>query len=120
MAASHLGQNRLDRAFTAFANLVARRTGSQWSMLITAGLVLVSLAIAGIAATNLLISIVTLLMGSFFRTTQSRDSAAIHLKLDEIVKVEPAARDTIRGTEQRSSSRSRSPRRTGPPTVRHG
>ena len=69
-------------------------------MVIAAALVVVSLAVAGIETTNLLISIVTLLMVFVLQNTQNRDSAAIHLKLDEIVTVEPAARDHIRGTEQ--------------------
>ena len=93
-------QREIARAFTSFATEVAKRTGSHWAMLIAAALVLVSLAVAGIETTNLMISIVTLLMVFVLQNTQNRDSAAIHLKLDEIVKVEPAARDTIRGTEQ--------------------
>ena len=103
MATSKIEQGRLDRAFMGFATQVARRTGSQWAMVIAAVLVLVSLALAGIETTNLLISIVTLLMVFVLQNTQNRDSAAIHLKLDEIVTVEPAARDHIRGTEQRSA-----------------
>jgi low affinity Fe/Cu permease len=36
------------------------------------------------------------------QNTQNRDSAALHLKLDEIVRVEPEARDDVRGVESRS------------------
>lgn len=103
MSPPNAEQSRIDRTFTAFATSVAKRTGSHWAMSIAAALVLVSLAVAGIETTNLLISIVTLLMVFVLQNTQNRDSAAIHLKLDEIVKVEPAARDTIRGTEQMSA-----------------
>jgi low affinity Fe/Cu permease len=86
----------------AFATQVAKRTGSQWAMVIAAVLVLMSLVLVGVETTNLLVSIVTLLMVFVLQNTQNRDSAAIHLKLDEIVTVEPAARDDIRGTELKS------------------
>jgi low affinity Fe/Cu permease len=35
------------------------------------------------------------------QNTQNRDSAALHLKLDEMVRVEPEARDDVRGVESR-------------------
>jgi low affinity Fe/Cu permease len=51
--------------------------------------------------TNLVISIVTLLMVLVLQNTQNRHSAALHLKLDEVVRAEPEARDELRGVESR-------------------
>ncbi len=50
--------------------------------------------------TSLVLSISTLLMVFVLQNTQNRNSASIHLKLDEIVTVEPAARNAVRGSEE--------------------
>jgi low affinity Fe/Cu permease len=92
----------LDRFFTAFSNEVAKWTGSHWAFLIAAFLVVLSLVAFGVETTNIAISIVTLLMVFVLQNTQNRDSAALHLKLDEIVRAEPEARDDVRGVESRS------------------
>jgi low affinity Fe/Cu permease len=92
----------LDRFFTAFSNEVAKWTGSHWAFLIAAFLVVVSLAAYGVEQTNIAISIVTLLMVFVLQNTQNRDSAALHVKLDEIVRAEPEARDDVRGVESKS------------------
>jgi low affinity Fe/Cu permease len=42
--------------------------------------------------------VVTLLM-VFLQNTQNRDSAALHVKLDEVVRVDPKARDELLGAE---------------------
>jgi low affinity Fe/Cu permease len=94
--------NGLDRFFTTFSNEVAKWTGSHWAFLIAAVLVVASLAGFGIERTNIAISIVTLLMVFVLQNTQNRDSAALHLKLDEIVRAEPQARDDVRGVESKS------------------
>jgi low affinity Fe/Cu permease len=88
--------------FSHFSTFVAKWTGSHWALLIAAGLVLVSLSSFGVDITNIAISIVTLLMVFVLQNTQNRDSAALHLKLDEMVRVEPAARDDVRGVESKS------------------
>jgi low affinity Fe/Cu permease len=92
----------MDRFFTAFSNEVAKWTGSHWAFLIAAIVVVVSLAGFGVERTNIAISIVTLLMVFVLQNTQNRDSAALHLKLDEIVRAEPEARDDVRGVESKS------------------
>ena len=56
----------------------------------------------GVEITNIGISVVTLLMVFVLQNTQNRDSAALHLKLDEVVRVEPEARDDVRGVESKS------------------
>ncbi len=63
---------------------------------------IVGLLTTEIEETNLAISIVTLLMVFVLQNTQNRHSAALHLKLDEVVRAEPEARDEIRGVESRS------------------
>lgn len=103
MPRSQIGEdNRLDRFFTEFSNWVAKYTGSHWTFTIVAILVVVSLLFAGVEITNISISIVTLLMVFVLQNTQNRDSAALHLKLDEIVRAEPEARDDVRGVESKS------------------
>lgn len=47
---------------------------------------------------------ITLLMVFVLQNTQNRDSAALHLKLDEIVHAEPDAREDVRGMELKSEA----------------
>ncbi|HET9249063.1 MAG TPA: low affinity iron permease family protein [Actinomycetota bacterium] len=91
----------LDHSFSAFATWVARWTGSQWAFIAATLLVIVGLLATDMATTNLVISIVTLLMVLVLQNTQNRHSAALHLKLDEVVRAEPEARDELRGVESR-------------------
>jgi low affinity Fe/Cu permease len=98
------GGSGADRFFTAFSTLVAKWTGSHWTFAIVAVLVVVSLVTIGVEETNIAISIATLLMVFVLQNTQNRDSAALHLKLDEIVHAEPDARENVRGVEQKSES----------------
>jgi len=92
---------RRDQPFTSFATWVARWTGSQWAFIVAALLVLVGLLTTDMQTTNLAISVVTLLMVLVLQNTENRHSAALHLKLDEVVRAEPEARDEIRGVESR-------------------
>ena len=88
--------------FSDFSSLVAKWTGSHWALLIAAALVVVSLSLVGVEITNIAISIATLLMVFVLQNTQNRDSAALHLKLDEMVRVQPEARDDVRGVESKT------------------
>ena len=92
---------RMDHPFTLFATWVARWIGSQWAFIAAVLLVLVGLLTTNMQTTNLVISVVTLLMVLVLQNTQNRHSAALHLKLDEFVRAEPEARDEIRGAESR-------------------
>jgi low affinity Fe/Cu permease len=92
----------MDAFFTAFSAEVAKWTGSHWAFLVAAAVVVVSLLGFGVELTNIAISIVTLLMVFVLQNTQNRDSAALHLKLDEIVRAEPEARDDVRGVESKT------------------
>ena len=91
-----------DCFFTTFSNEVARWIGSHWVFLVAAVLVVVSLTAFGIELTNIAISVVTLLMVFLLQNTQNRDSSALHLKLDEIVRAVEGARDDVRGVESKS------------------
>jgi low affinity Fe/Cu permease len=54
--------------------------------------------------TNIAISIATLLIVFVLQNTQNRDSAALHLKMDEMIHAEPDAREVVRGTEIKSEA----------------
>jgi low affinity Fe/Cu permease len=95
-------RGRAHTSFADFSTLVAKWTGNHWAFLVAATLVVVSLGLFGVELTNIAISIVTLLMVFILQNTQNRDSAALHLKLDEVVRVEPEARDDVQGVESRS------------------
>lgn len=107
MSAGTGGQNHVDRFFTGFSTWVAKWTGSHWAFFIAAALVVSGLLLVGVEITNIAISIVTLLMVFILQNTQNRDSAALHLKLDEVVRVEPEARDDVRGVESKSEEQIR-------------
>jgi len=51
---------------------------------------------------NLALSIVTLLLLPILQATQNRDGAALQAKLDELIKVNHDARNTLIGLENRS------------------
>jgi low affinity Fe/Cu permease len=91
----------MEHSFSSFATWVAKWTGSQWAFIVAAFLVLVGLLTTDMATTNLVISIVTLLMVLVLQNTENRHSAALHVKLDEVVRAEPEARDDLRGVESR-------------------
>ena len=96
-----MSEERLDTHsfFARFATAVAKAMGSHWAFAVVSALVVVSLLAFGVAKTNFVISAATLLMVFVLQNTQNRDSAALHLKLDEMVRVEPEARDRLRGAE---------------------
>jgi low affinity Fe/Cu permease len=95
-------RNRTHRFFANASTAVARATGNHWAFFVAAALVFMSLLFLGVEITNVAISIVTLLMVFVLQNTQNRDSAALHLKIDEVVTVVPDARDDIRGAETKS------------------
>ena len=90
--------------FARFATVVARWMGSHWAFAVVSALVVLSLLTLGLAKTNFVISAATLLMVFVLQNTVNRDSAAEHLKLDEVVRAEPEARDRIQGAETKPQS----------------
>jgi len=93
----------MDRFFTAFAWHVAKWTGSHWTFAVVAVPVVVSLVTIGVEGHHIAISL-TLLMVFVLQDTQNRDSAALHLKLDEMIHAEPDAREIVRGIEVKSEA----------------
>lgn len=76
--------------------------GSHWALLLAAALVLIGLLTMGAVRTNIAISVVTLLMVFILQNTQNRDSAALHVKLDEIITHQEGPRDELAGLESKS------------------
>lgn len=76
--------------------------GSHWAVVIAAALVVVGLAFFGLDDTNIAISIATLLMVFILQNSQNRDSAALHVKLDEIITHLEGPRDDVAGIEAKS------------------
>jgi low affinity Fe/Cu permease len=54
-----------------------------------------------IGGTSLAISCLTLLLLPILQATQNRDGAALHAKLDELIKASADARNTLIGLEYR-------------------
>jgi low affinity Fe/Cu permease len=93
---------RISKFFSAFSNWLAKWMGSHWAFVGAAILVLVGLLTLGVEDTNIAISVVTLLMVFVLQNTQNRDSAALHLKLDEIITHLHGPRDELAGVESKS------------------
>jgi low affinity Fe/Cu permease len=88
--------------FSVFSNWLAKWTGSHWAFSIAAAVVVVSLLVLGINRTNIAISVVSLLMLFILQNTQNRDSAALHLKLDEVITHLHGPRDKVAGIESKT------------------
>jgi low affinity Fe/Cu permease len=93
---------RISKFFSRFSNWLAKWMGSHWAFVTAAILVVVGLLTAGVEDTNISISVVTLLMVFVLQNTQNRDSAALHLKLDEIITHLEGPRDELAGVESKS------------------
>lgn len=88
--------------FSTFSNWLAKWTGSHWAFAIAAVAVVLSLFAFGIERTNIAISVVTLLMLFILQNTQNRDSAAQHVKLDEVITHLQGPRDDVAGIESKT------------------
>jgi low affinity Fe/Cu permease len=93
---------RISSAFSALASWLAKWMGSYWAVVIAALLVVISVAILGGRDTNIAIGIVTLLMVFILQNSQNRDSAAFHVKLDEIITHLEGPRNDVAGIEVKS------------------
>jgi low affinity Fe/Cu permease len=96
------------RWFDRFASRWARRTGSPLAFLLSVAFTLVWLVtgpLFGFSDTwqlviNTATTVLTFLMVFVIQNTINRDSAAVHLKLDELLRVTAAARDRLVGAER--------------------
>jgi low affinity Fe/Cu permease len=53
---------------------------------------------------NTVTTIITFLMVFLIQSSQNRDTQAIHLKLDELIRVIDAARDEVAGAEEKTEA----------------
>jgi low affinity Fe/Cu permease len=94
-------------AFGRFARACAAAAGSPWAFLLAAGAIaawVIAGAILGFSDTLQLVintgtTIVTFLMVFVIQASQNRDSAAVQLKLDELLRATAEARTELAGAE---------------------
>lgn len=99
---------RLRHTFTRFASWASDRLGSHWAFVIAISVIVVwalSGPLLGFDHTWMLIintvtTIVTFLMVFVIQNTQTRETKAIHLKLDELLRAVPQARDEFMEAEE--------------------
>jgi low affinity Fe/Cu permease len=103
-------QPSLSDRFRDVANAVTRAVGTPWAM-VAAALVIVAWAVMGPffgfsdtwqLAINSTTTIVTFLMVFAIQTSQNREAKALHLKLDELIRASPKARDRLITEEDRT------------------
>lgn len=98
--------------FDQLARQVERAVGSQWAFFVALGVVLVWGAtgpLFGFSDTWQLVintgtTIVTFLMVFLIQATQSRDTMAIHVKLDELLRAIEGARNSLIDAEDMEKS----------------
>lgn len=98
----------VQRAFTRFASWSAEVFGSHWAFAFAVLLVLVWLATGPLFAwsdtwqlyANTATTVITYLMVFIIQNTQNRDAKAMHLKLDELLRATPQARDEFMEAEE--------------------
>jgi low affinity Fe/Cu permease len=87
--------------FSQFSNFISKWTGSHWAFFVAGALVAFALLSVGVELTNISISVITMLMLFILQNTQNRDSAAVQVKLDELITHVRGPRDEIAGIESK-------------------
>jgi low affinity Fe/Cu permease len=99
---------RVRLAFTHFANAVSTYSGSPWATLVVVLLILMWALTGPLFAfsdtwqliANTVTTLVTVVMVFIVQSTQNRDAKAIHLKLDELIRATPEARNEFMEAEE--------------------
>jgi low affinity Fe/Cu permease len=94
--------------FAAVARSVERTAGSAWAFLAACASIVVWALMGPIfgwsdtwqITINTITTIVTFLMVFLIQNSQTRDTAAIHLKLDELLRVNKEARNEVIAAEE--------------------
>jgi low affinity Fe/Cu permease len=102
------GSHSLEHHFERFASRVSRWAGHSFAFIAAMVIVVgwaVSGPIFGFSDTWQLVintgtTVLTFLMVFLIQNTMNRDSAALHLKLDELISVTSQARDALIGAER--------------------
>lgn len=101
-------QRGLSHWFSQFAARTANAAGSHWAFIVTGALIIVwfvSGPLFGFSDTwqliaNTVTTLTTALMVFLIQNTQNRDARAIHLKLDELLRATPEARNEFMEAEE--------------------
>jgi low affinity Fe/Cu permease len=102
--------SQMHAAFHGFAHAASCQVGSPWAFILACGVVLawaVTGPLFGWSDTWQLVintgtTIVTFLMVFLIQNTQNRDAQALHLKLDELIRADHGARNTLIDLEESS------------------
>ena len=106
------GEQSLADRFRAWSDAITRAVGTPWAMLIAVAVViawLVTGPLFGFSDTWQLVintgtTIVTFLMVFAIQTSQNRESTALHLKIDELIRAHPSARNRLMSEELASEA----------------
>ena len=98
--------------FRSWSDALTRAVGTPWAMLAALAVVVVwalTGPIFGFSDTWQLVintgtTIVTFLMVFAIQTSQNRESAALHLKIDELIRAHPSARNRLMSEERASKA----------------
>jgi low affinity Fe/Cu permease len=101
--AAQASERRNHWSFTDVARRASVALGSGWAFFVACAIVVVWAALgpwlgysdAWQLVINTGTTIITFLMVFLIQNTQNRDSRALHLKLDELIRTTTAARDTL-------------------------
>lgn len=99
---------RANDLFRRIASRTSHSVGSPWAFVVALAIVLIWAATGPLfhfadtwqLVINTGTTIVTFLMVFLIQNTQNRDSHALHLKLDELIRSNDAARNRLMGLEQ--------------------